>query len=172
MSILDDLILNAKTAVNAVSKKAEKVIDVSKLKYSESGLQNEINKKLQSLGEFVYASYISGVMDRELLDKKIEELKELNENLDSTRELINAQKNKITCKACGEIVSAELQYCGKCGAKLYGDNSASKADQPAATESEAQTAAESEPRYESEAEEQEENISAQNSEQGLEDKAK
>lgn len=121
MSIIDDLIINAKSAVNAVSKKAEKVIDVSKLKYAESGLQSEINKKLQALGKFVYDSYVSGEMDKEALTEKITELKELNENLESTKQLINAQKNKVTCKACGEVVSADLKFCGNCGAKLYSD---------------------------------------------------
>ena len=122
MSIFDDFLINAKTAVSAVGKKAEKVIDVSKLKYAEAGLQSEIGKKYQSLGEFVYNSYLSGEMDKEALDRKIEELRELNDNLESTRELINAQKNKVTCKSCGELVSADLKYCGNCGAKLYSDD--------------------------------------------------
>lgn len=131
MSIIDDLILNAKSAVNAVSKKAEKVIDTSKLKYAESGLQSEINKKLQALGGFVYDSCISGEMDKAELSEKIEELKELNENLESTRELINAQKNKVTCRACGGVVSADLKFCGNCGAKLYGDDPANADDEKA-----------------------------------------
>lgn len=124
MSVFDDFFTNAKSAVNAVGKKAEKVIDVSKLKYAESGLQSEINKKYQALGSFVYDSYLSGEMDKEALDKKIDELKELNESLESTRELINAQRNKVTCKACGGVVSADLRYCGKCGAKLYSNDPA------------------------------------------------
>lgn len=121
MSIFDDFLINAKTAVNAVGKKAEKVVDTSKLKYAEAGLQSEINKKYRSLGSFVYESYIAGEMDKEALDDKINELKELNENLESTRELINAQRNKVTCKTCGAIVSADLKFCGNCGAKLYGN---------------------------------------------------
>ncbi len=122
MSIFDDFLINAKTAVSAVGKKAEKVIDVSKLKYAEAGLQSEIGKKYQSLGEFVYKSYLSGEMDKEALDRRIEELRELNDNLESTRELINAQKNKVSCKSCGELVSADLKYCGNCGARLYSED--------------------------------------------------
>ncbi|MCQ4022269.1 MULTISPECIES: hypothetical protein [unclassified Ruminococcus] len=125
MSLFDDFFTNAKSAVNAVGKKAEKVIDVSKLKYAEAGLQSEINKKCQALGKFVYDSYLSGEMDKDALSDKIDELKELNENLESTRKLINAQKNKVVCNACGALVSADLQYCGKCGAKLYSDDPAS-----------------------------------------------
>lgn len=121
MSILDDLLINAKSAVNAVGKKAEKVVDVSKLKYAEMGLQSEINKKLQALGDFVYESCVSGEMDREALDVKIKELKELKEDIESTRDLINAQNNKVKCKACGAVVSADLKYCGKCGVKLHSD---------------------------------------------------
>ena len=112
MSIFDDFFFNAKSAVNAVGKKAEKVIDVSKLKYAEAGLQSEINKKYQELGRFVYDSYLSGEMDKDALSGKIDELQELNENLEATRELINAQKNKVKCKSCGGVVSADLQYCG------------------------------------------------------------
>ena len=124
MSIFDDFFTNAKSAVDAVGKKAEKVIDTSKLKYAEAGLQSEINKKYQSLGKFVYDSYLSGDMDKAKLEQKIDELKELNESIDSTRELINAQKNKVTCKACGSLVSADLRFCGKCGAKLYSEDPA------------------------------------------------
>lgn len=118
MSILDDLMINAKTAVDVVGKKAEMVIDSSKLKYAESGLQSEIHKKERELGSFVYKSYIAGEMDKDALAKMVQELRELNESLESTRELKNLRKNKHTCPTCGALVSADLSYCGKCGAKL------------------------------------------------------
>lgn len=121
MGILDDLIINVKSAFNAVGKRAEKVIDVSKLRYAESGLHNEVNKKLKELGSFVYESYVAGEMDKKALGDMIGEIKELQENIESTRELINAQRDRVKCKFCGEFVNADLKYCGKCGAKLYDD---------------------------------------------------
>ena len=42
MGIFDDVVMNAKSAVNVVGKKAEQLVDLSKLKYAESGIHHEI----------------------------------------------------------------------------------------------------------------------------------
>ena len=43
MGLLDDIIINAKTAATTVGVKAGQIKEYSKLKYSESGIKGEIN---------------------------------------------------------------------------------------------------------------------------------
>ena len=75
-------------------------------------------------------------MDKDALAQKVKQLRELNENLDSTRELINLRKNKHICPSCGALVPADLNYCGKCGEKISEENAADKAAQQAVLEAE------------------------------------
>ena len=59
MSMLDDMIVNAKSAADAVGKTATKLVDISKLRISAADLNAEIDRKFESLGRAVYeARYI------------------------------------------------------------------------------------------------------------------
>ena len=44
MGILDDVVINAKTAAEAVGKKAGQIVDVSKLRFNVAELNAEIRK--------------------------------------------------------------------------------------------------------------------------------
>ena len=134
MGIFDDIMVNAKSAAKAVGKKAEQIVDFSKLKYAESGIENEISQKLGELGGFVYDSMTAGEMDKALLEKKTAELTELYHQLEMTREMIAASKNKKCCKACGTLNDKDSLFCGKCGAKLEEDR---KSGEPKADNAEA-----------------------------------
>lgn len=118
MSIFDDVMFNAKTAASAVGKKAEKIFDLSKLKYAAAGLNNDISKKKEQLGDFVYESSKEGAIDKKALAEKIAEIKELEENLAATKELIMTAKNKQSCKNCGSENEKSALFCNKCGEKL------------------------------------------------------
>lgn len=121
MGIFDDVMFNAKTAASAVGKKAEKIFDLSKLKYAAAGLNNDISKKKEQLGDFVYESSKDGVIDKKVLAEKIAEINELEENLAATKELIIAAKNKKLCKSCGSENEKGAIFCSKCGGKLSDD---------------------------------------------------
>ena len=54
MGLLDDVMVNVKSAANSVGKKTNEIVDYSKLRFTASGLNNEIRKKYQTLGEEVY----------------------------------------------------------------------------------------------------------------------
>lgn len=122
MGIFDDVMLNAKTAASAVGKKAEKIFDLSKLKYAAAGLNNDIAKKKEELGDFVYESSKDGVIDKKVLAEKIAEINELEENLAATKELIMSAKNKKSCKNCGNENEKSALFCNKCGEKLSQDD--------------------------------------------------
>ena len=54
MGILDDVVVNAKSAAEAVGKKAGQLVDVSKLRINVAELNAEISKRYEALGEYVY----------------------------------------------------------------------------------------------------------------------
>lgn len=130
MGIFDDVVVNAKTAASAVGKKAEQIVDLSKLKYAAAGLNNEISKKKEALGAFVYESSKEGKLDHEILQDKIKELSELEENYLATKEMIVAAKNKKSCKACGSENEKEASFCSRCGERLDDkDNNEAESDE-------------------------------------------
>ena len=59
--IFDDVVVNAKAAASAVSKKASDVYDASKHKITAAEIRGEINKKLRDLGALTYKEQVHGI---------------------------------------------------------------------------------------------------------------
>lgn len=118
MSLFDDIVVNAKSAANTVGKKAGQLKDYSKLKYSESGIKSEIAKKKLSLGSYVYDCTKTGDINQEKMQSIVDEITELEENLQITREMIMVAKNKIICSECKAENDKDSVFCCKCGQKL------------------------------------------------------
>ena len=59
--IFDDVVVNAKAAASAVSKKASDVYDASKSKITASEIRGDINEKLRELGALTYKSQLHGI---------------------------------------------------------------------------------------------------------------
>ncbi len=128
MSLFDDIVVNAKSAANTVGKKAGQLKDYSKLKYSESGIKSEISKKKLALGEYVYICTKTGEVDQKKMQAMVNEITELEENLQITREMIISAKNKVICKQCKTENEKDFVFCCKCGQKLNEDNTANESD--------------------------------------------
>ncbi len=118
MGILDDVVINAKSAAEAVGKKAGQIVDVSKLRINVAEVNAEISKSYEALGEYVYENC------REKLDEdaeavgKMEEMDELvNQRNTLTKELVDKQ-NKVVCPGCGKQSPISAAYCSNCGTKL------------------------------------------------------
>lgn len=118
MGILDDVVVNAKSAVGAVGKKAEKVVDVSKLRFAIADLKKEIADKMESLGFYVYESVKDEDFTVDSIAERREEIDNLYLQLNSLEEQLAAAKNKLRCPACSYDNSKEAVYCMKCGTKL------------------------------------------------------
>lgn len=129
MSLFDDIVINAKSAATTVGKKAGQIKDYSKLKYSESGIKSELSKKKLALGEYVYECTKIGDVNQQRMQFMIDEITELEENLQITREMLVAARNKITCDECKAENDKESSFCCKCGQKLSEDkNTTSNCD--------------------------------------------
>lgn len=118
MGILEDLLLNARTAVDAVGKKAGKVIDVSKLTLAAADLKSEISRKCEILGRIIYEAKTTGKNYDKTIDELVEKIKELNSQLDSVNEVIANSKQKQKCPVCGTYNAKGAVFCNKCGEKL------------------------------------------------------
>lgn len=118
MGLLDDVVVNVKSAANTVTKKTNDFVDYSKLRFTASGLSNEIRKKYQTLGEEVYTSTKIGSEDTKSIELLIKEIDELKAQLQSTNELITLAKNKAICPVCKAEINKDSHFCNKCGAKL------------------------------------------------------
>lgn len=119
MGLFEDVVVNAKSAFNIVSDKAGKLVDVSKLKISETEINNSISKKFEELGQEIYnASKENNEASSETINKAIEEIDNLYLQLDAVKEKISVAKNKVKCRQCGYENSHDVAYCGGCGASL------------------------------------------------------
>lgn len=116
MAIFDDVVVNAKSAAAAVSKKAGEIYDFSKLRISLAGLRSDLTKKYQALGEAVY----SGDPEDEIAVLKAE-IDEVKQNIEVIVKVLAAAKNTVVCPNCGEKLSKNAQYCIICGTRIQTD---------------------------------------------------
>lgn len=118
MGMFDDVFVNAKSAANAVGKKAGKLVDLSKLRISAADLNGEISKKFQSLGREVYSAKKAGTDPSAAIESASAEISELMEQLDAVNAQLAAAHAKIICGYCGQENSQDAVYCCKCGHRL------------------------------------------------------
>lgn len=118
MGLLEDVMFNAKAAVNAVGQKAGQIVDVSKLRINAADLNNEISKRFESLGRVVYDARKTENSSQDLIEECIAVIEDLYEQLDDLNEQIAVVKNRIKCKSCGYENVQEAVYCSRCGARL------------------------------------------------------
>ena len=81
MGILEDVVINAKSAANAVGKSATKLYDLSKLKVSAADLNGDINKHFEALGRIVYDGKQNGEDNSALIEDSVKIIKDLYESL-------------------------------------------------------------------------------------------
>ena len=121
MGILDDVVINAKSAAEAVGKKAGQIVDVSKLRINVAELNAEISKRYEALGEYVYETCREQLAEDAEAVGKMGQLDELvNQRNAVTKELVDKQ-NKVVCPTCGKQSPSTALYCSNCGTKLTGE---------------------------------------------------
>ena len=118
MGIFDNVFENVKSVADIVGKKANKVVDVSKLKLSVNELNGEIKKRYAELGEYIYNAKKNGDYSEECITEKIQEIDDLSEQLAAVQDAISTLLNRVYCPECGKAVSINDAFCSACGAKL------------------------------------------------------
>ena len=118
MGIFDDVVVNAKSAAQTVSKMAGQFVDMSKLRINMSELNGEITKRYQELGRFIYEAKKAGSADEAELADQIAGIDDLYAQLSAVSAQYASMQNKVTCPACGKQMPTDSMFCSHCGAKL------------------------------------------------------
>ena len=118
MGILDDVVVNAKSAATAVGKKAGELVDLSKLRINAADISGEINKKYQELGRILYQAKKEGAQEEDAVKSCIALIDELYEQLDAVNAQILLMRHKKVCGNCKKENSEDAAVCSACGAAL------------------------------------------------------
>lgn len=118
MSVLDDILVNMKSAAEAAGVAAGRLADVSRLRMAAAEARTELDKTYKRLGQAVYASTKSEADCSELIEEYIASIDELTEQLRSISEAADAASARTKCPACGAPARKGDLFCGKCGSEL------------------------------------------------------
>ena len=118
MSIIDDVLLNAKSAADSVGKKAGKVIDRSKLRLAALDVRSELSRKYRMLGKVCYEADRTGKDYSKGIKQLEDNISELIEQLERINELLASSEKKIKCYGCGTYNVKGAVFCSKCGVRL------------------------------------------------------
>ncbi len=113
MAIFDDVVVNAKSAASAVSKKAGELYDLSKLRITLASLRSDLNKQFQALGEAFY---------NDAPEEELEEIKagitDVKQNILDVEKILAASRNTVKCPQCGQKLNKNASFCYTCGAAV------------------------------------------------------
>ena len=118
MGVWEDVVLNAKTAVTAVGKKAGEMVDISKLRLSATEINREISNQFEEIGRMVYEAKKEETDNQEAVAAKMAAIDELYEQLDAVNDKLDELKKTVKCDKCGTRSGKGTVYCPKCGTKL------------------------------------------------------
>lgn len=118
MGILDDVVVNAKSAAEAVSKKAGQLMDASKLRISAAELNAKIGEGYEALGQYAYENCRALFAGDPEAVGKMAELDELKAQAAAIAKELNDKQNKVVCPVCGKQSPNTALFCANCGAKL------------------------------------------------------
>ena len=118
MGILDDVVVNAKSAAEAVGKKAGQLVDVSKLRINLAELNAEISKRYEALGEYVYEACREQLAEDAEAVGKMAEIDELIAQQAAVAKELSDKQNKVPCPTCGKQSAVGPRHCSNCGTQL------------------------------------------------------
>ena len=116
---LDNIFEKAKDIFEAAYRKTENVVSHQKQKLDVQSLESKLNKNYETLGKAYYGMLNSGEdFDSEALKPILDEIKENLLAVNAAKEELMKYQNKRRCKACGEIIDNNSQFCNRCGKKV------------------------------------------------------
>lgn len=118
MGVLEDVLLNAKSAAENVGKKATEIADLSKLKMNAAQLSREISNQFELIGRAVYDAKKADENADQAVQEGMDAVDALYQELSSVTEKIQELKKTVTCPGCGAKLEKGNAFCPKCGAKL------------------------------------------------------
>ena len=108
----------ANTAINAISAKAADTLALAKLRRTVAELEDEIMLQMCTIGELIYATHRGTPSDSEHLQKILEYVDDLEDEIEGHEQQIKLLLGIVPCPVCGEDVAEGDVYCQKCGQPL------------------------------------------------------
>ncbi len=107
----------ASNTYNTVADKSGKLIEETKLKFSISDKENQIEKVYEEIGKTVYDMYKNGEDVGKVFTKECKKIDKYNTEISDMNTKILYNKGVRVCPECGEMISVESAFCQNCGAK-------------------------------------------------------
>lgn len=107
-------------AAEATGKKAEEVVEQTKLNLRIVNLESEINDVYREIGKLIYASRSEAGIEPSAIEEKIVLIDEKREEIEDTRAKLDFLKKTKKCPNpdCGKRCAKEDKFCASCGAVL------------------------------------------------------
>lgn len=108
----------AGSSARYVGKRANEMLDVTKLHLKIFDLNTEITTLQREIGAMVYDTHSGKETDDSALEQRLLAIDEKHRQITELRERINTLRQSKTCPSCGASSSKEDQYCKQCGSSL------------------------------------------------------
>jgi len=118
MSVFGNIIIKAKSAVNAAGKKTGTAVELSKLKLQIVQLRSQIQSTYERIGILVYEQQKTGTDNGELIEVCIKEIDGLLTRINDANAAAALLKDGVKCPVCGVSNDVSERYCKKCGTSL------------------------------------------------------
>ncbi len=119
MDFWDQTVSATKKFISVAEKKTEEMINVQKLNYKISSIQNSINQKYRELGKSVYAALKEGqALEAGSFAESAGGIDALKKELQALKKELDEAKGKVNCPDCNAVCDAKAKYCHRCGKEL------------------------------------------------------
>ena len=107
-----------KEATMSVGKKANDLVEVTKINLEVVDLENEIDDLYKEIGIFVFNSYKTGTDISDPIKEKCSIIEEKSEKVMDLKQKASDYKSTLVCPKCKTENDRANQFCASCGQKL------------------------------------------------------
>ena len=104
-------------AADYTVKETGKLTNITKLKYKLSGLKTKRDQLYKTVGKMKFYEYIGEETDIDEMTDKLEDIKEIKEQIESIEDQIAVLSNYRICAVCRSKIERSMIFCPRCGAK-------------------------------------------------------
>ena len=108
----------ANKVIHSISAKTADTLALTKLRRTVADLEDEIMLQMCTIGELIYATHRGTPSDSEHLQKILEYVDDLEDEIEGHEQQIKLLLGIVPCPVCGEDVTEGDVYCQKCGQPL------------------------------------------------------
>ena len=99
----------------ALGVKASDTLSYARLRHQVDELQDEIMLQMCALGELVYATHCGNPSDSDDLQKILEYIDDLHDEIDAHEEQMKLLRGILRCPICGGEIRRGDSFCQHCG---------------------------------------------------------